>query len=415
MSVSESMSVSVSESVSAAAEVRTETVPVRARWNGVTCLALGIFVIVTSEILPVGLLDPIASGFHVSAGTGGLLMTLPGLTAAVCAPLTTVAAARFDRRAVLAVFMAVLALANLTVAVAPAFWLVLVGRTLTGLVIGGYWSIGVGLSPRLVPSGSLSKATALVFAAVPVGSVVGVPLGTVLGHASGWRAPFTVLCVLSGLVCLALLRTLPPLPMLRATSGAMLAGLLRGRGTGVRSGLLVTTLVVIAHFGGYTYLAPFLRDTTGISESSVSVYLLIYGAAGILGTVVAGRTLGRSLRGTFAVSAALIAAATLLLPLLGANPFGALALLVLWGLAYGTVPACSKTWFSQAAPRLPEAAGVLFTASFQATLALGALLGGRVVDASSTRVVMVCAGGLALLTAAVVGAGIARTPDAAVS
>jgi predicted MFS family arabinose efflux permease len=395
---------------SIATEVHSEPA-VPSRWRGVTCLALGIFVIVTSEILPVGLLDPIASAFHVSAGTGGLLMTLPGLTAAVCAPLTTVATARFDRRAILALFMVVLALANLTVAVAPAFWLVLVGRTLTGLVIGGYWSIGVGLSPRLVPSASLSKATALVFSAVPVGSVVGVPLGTVLGHAFGWRMPFALLCGLSALAGVALLRTLPALPILRATTGAMLLGLLRGRGTGVRTGLLVTTLVVIAHFGGYTYLAPFLRGTTGISESSVSVYLLIYGAAGILGTVVAGRTLGRSLRGTFAVSAALIAFSALLLPVLGANPVGALALLVVWGFAYGTVPACSKTWFTRTAPRLPEAAGVLFTASFQATLALGALLGGRVVDASSTRAVMVCAGCLALLTA--VAVGVVRTPGSA--
>ena len=387
-----------------------EDQPSTSRWNGVASLALGIFIIVTSEILPIGLLDPIASDFHVSPGAGGLLMTLPGLTAAVSAPLATIATARFDRRAMLALFLAILALANLTAAVAPTFWLILLGRTLTGLVIGGYWSIGVGLSPRLVRGASVSTATALVFAAVPVGSVIGVPLGTLLGHEFGWRAPFALLCGLSAAVSVALLRTLPPLPTLQATSGKLLASLLRERGTGVRTALLLTTLIVIAHFGAYTYIAPFLHDTTGISESSISICLLIYGVAGIIGTIIASRTLNHSLRTTFTASATLIAAAALLLPLLGENKAGALALLLAWGLAYGAIPASSKTWFTQASPHSPEAAGVLFTASFQATLALGALLGGRVVDASSPRVVMVCAGSLALLAAAV--AGIARPPGA---
>lgn len=382
----------------------------RSCWGGVVCLALGIFVIVTSEILPIGLLDPIAGSFHVSAGTGGLLMTLPGLTAAVSAPVATVVTTRFDRRPTLALFMGILAVANLTATLAPAYWVVLVGRTLTGVVIGGYWSIGVGLSPRLVRGTQVSTATALVFAAVPVGSVIGVPLGTVLGHAFGWRTPFALLCLLSALVGIALLGILPSLPMLQAINGKVLTGLLRSRGNGVRTGLIITGLVVIAHFGGYTYVAPFLRDTAGISEASVSTYLLIYGAAGILGTVVAGRTVDRSLRGTFSVGAVLIAVATLLLPVFGKSSLSALALLVIWGLAYGTIPACSKTWFAQAAPHLPEAAGVLFTASFQATLALGALLGGRVVDASSTSVVMVCAGSLALLAATAVC--IARAPGA---
>lgn len=376
--------------------------PERSRWGGVACLALGIFVIVTSEILPVGLLDPIGADFRISAGAAGLLMTLPGLTAAVSAPVATVATARFDRRVMLAAFMGVLAVANLAAALAPAYWLVLAGRALTGLVIGGYWSIGVGLSPRLVRAARVSMATALVFSAVPFGSVAGVPLGTLLGHAFGWRMPFAVLCVLSACVGVALFVTLPPLPSVRATSGTMLAALLRRRGTGVRTGLLVTALVVIAHFGAYTYVAPFLRQSTGIGEGSVSTYLLIYGVAGVFGTIAMGYALNRSLRGTFAGSALLIAAATLLLPVVGKHPAGALVMLVVWGFAYGTVPACSKTWLTQAAPHLPEGAGVLFTASFQATLALGALLGGQVVNASSPRAVMICAGALAVLTAGVV-------------
>ncbi|ATL71657.1 MFS transporter [Nocardia terpenica] len=370
------------------------------------CLSLGIFIIVTSEILPVGLLNPIAADFGVSVGTGGLLMTLPGLVAMVSAPLATVATARFDRRLMLMLFMLLLAVANLLTAAAPAYWLVLLGRGLVGLVIGGYWSIGAGLSSRLVPRRSMATATAIIFAAVPVGSVLGIPLGTQLGESVGWRVSFAVLCGLSMAVATALRWALPSLPALEVTSAAVLFGLLRR--PGVRSGLLVTALIVIAHFGAYTYVTPFLRDTTGAGKATAGGYLLIYGLAGIAGTMSTGRTLARSLRGTLAVSAGLIAVATLLLPLLGHRPAGAIALLVVWGLAYGTVPACSQTWFARSAPHATEAATVLFTSSFQATLATGALVGGVVVDASSTRAVMLCAGVLAVITAVVVT--LARMP-----
>ncbi|NQE86375.1 MFS transporter [Nocardia terpenica] len=370
------------------------------------CLSLGIFIIVTSEILPVGLLNPIAADFGVSVGTGGLLMTLPGLVAMVSAPLATVATARFDRRLMLMLFMLLLAVANLLTAAAPAYWLVLLGRGLVGLVIGGYWSIGAGLASRLVPRRSVATATAIIFAAVPVGSVLGIPLGTQLGASVGWRVSFAMLCGLSMAVATALRWALPSLPALEVTSAAVLFGLLRR--PGVRSGLLVTALIVIAHFGAYTYVTPFLRDTTGVGKATVGGYLLIYGLAGIAGTMSTSRTLARSLRGTLAVSAGLIAVATLLLPLLGHRSAGAIALLVVWGLAYGTVPACSQTWFARSAPHATEAATVLFTSSFQATLAIGALVGGVVVDAASTRAVMLCAGVLAGITAVVVT--LARTP-----
>ncbi|QIS24108.1 MFS transporter [Nocardia terpenica] len=394
--------------VSVTVETPPRTTLLVPRWAGVVCLSLGIFIIVTSEILPVGLLNPIAADFGVSVGTGGLLMTLPGLVAMVSAPLATVATARFDRRLMLMLFMLLLAVANLLTAAAPAYWLVLVGRGLVGLVIGGYWSIGAGLSSRLVPRRSVATATAIIFAAVPVGSVLGIPLGTQLGESVGWRVSFAVLCGLSMAVATALRWALPSLPALQATSAAVLFGLLRR--PGVRSGLLVTALIVIAHFGAYTYVTPFLRDTTGAGKATVGGYLLIYGLAGIAGTMSTSRTLARSLRGTLAVSAGLIAVATLLLPLLGHRPAGAIALLVVWGLAYGTIPACSQTWFARSAPHATEAATVLFTSSFQATLAFGALVGGMVVDAASTRAVMLCAGVLAGITAVVVT--LARTPRA---
>lgn len=370
-------------------------------WLAVCSVTAGLFAIVTVEILPIGLLPAIGRSFDVTDGTAGLTMTMPGFLAALSAPLVTTATARVDRRTMLCAFMALLALANFVVAVAPAYWLVLVSRVLVGVTIGGFWSIGAGLAGRLVPPQSAGRATAVIFSAVPLGSVLGVPLGTFVGEEAGWRTAFTLMGVLSVAVCGAMLLVLPSLAPEEALRVSVLRAALRGSGT--RWALLVTFLVVLAHFGAYTYVTPFLRQVTDVGPGVVTVFLLAYGAAGIAGNFLGGAAVARRPRAAFAVAAGLIAAAVLLLPVLGDRPGGAVALLVVWGVAYGAVPVCSGAWFAAAVPRSPEAASVLFTASFQATISLGALAGGAVVDRAAPSAVMVLGGLTAAVAVAVVG------------
>ncbi|MEU6739306.1 MFS transporter [Streptosporangium sandarakinum] len=366
-------------------------------WFAIISLTLGIFAIVTSEILPIGLLTAIGADFGVSDGITGLTMALPGVVAAVAAPAVTLTTARLDRRVMLCVLMAVLAVADVLAAGATSYWVMLVSRVLVGLTIGGFWSIGAGLAGRLVAPPSVGTATAVIFSAVPLGSVLGVPAGTLLGQLAGWRVSFLALAALAVLVLAALLVLLPPLPGDRATGLRVLLGLLRTRGTAVA--LLATFLVVLAHFGTYTYVTPFLQDVTGLRPAAVGAVLLAYGAAGIAGNFLAGRAVATRPRGAFVACGCLIAAVTLLLPWAGATATGAAVSLVLWGLAYGGVPVCSQASFTGAAPHAPEAAMVLFTSSFQATFALGAFLGGRLVDAFPISTVMICGGLTALLMA----------------
>ncbi|NJP89595.1 MFS transporter [Nonomuraea sp. FMUSA5-5] len=365
----------------------------------VTSLMLGIFAIVTSEILPIGLLTAIGADFSTSDGVTGLTMTLPGIVAALAAPTVTLTTARLDRRVMLCVLMAVLAVADVLAAAATSYWVMLVSRVLVGLTIGGFWSIGAGLAGRLVPPHAVGTATAVIFSAVPLGSVLGVPAGTLIGDLAGWRTAFLALAVLALLVMAALLVLLPPLPAEQVTSPRVLLGLLRARGTVLA--LMATFLVVLAHFGTYTYVTPFLLDVTGLTPAAVSAVLLVYGVAGIGGNFLAGRAATTRLRAAFAVAGGLIAVATLVLPFAGGTSVGAVVLLVVWGLAYGGVPVCSQAAFMAAAPRAPEAATVIFTSSFQATFALGALAGGRVVDAFSVSAVMVCGGVIAAIMAVV--------------
>ncbi|MFE9798835.1 MFS transporter [Streptomyces goshikiensis] len=386
---------STATAISARSPAPTDRSP-SVSWLAVISVMLGIFSIVTTEILPIGLLTSIGSSFTISDGMAGLMMTMPGFLAAVSAPVVTVATGRIDRRVMLGVFILLLALANFVAAAASSYWLVLISRVMVGITIGGFWSIGAGLAGQLVPAKSVGRATSVIFSAVPLGSVLGVPLGTFIGDIAGWRTAFLVMGGFTLAVLVLLLVVVPPLPSDQATRLDVLGGMLRSVNT--RFALVMTFLVVLAHFGTYTYVTPFLEQVTHVSSGLVTVYLLIYGAAGIAGNFLGGATVGRHPRSTFAAAAALIAGATLLLPVLGHSDAGAVALLVVWDVAYGAVPVCSQTWFSKAAPDSPEASSVLFTASFQATISIGAFVGGAVLDRSSPSAVMVLGGLAAVLT-----------------
>ncbi|MEV0667925.1 MFS transporter [Actinomadura luteofluorescens] len=381
----------------------TSTRPAAAGWPAVLSVMTGIFAIVTTEILPIGLLTSIGSGFTVSDGTAGLMMTMPGYLAAACAPTVTVATARIDRRLMLCACMFLLASANFIAAAAPAYWAMLLSRALVGVVIGGFWSIGAGLAGRLVPAHSARRATAVIFSAVPLGSVLGVPLGTLVGDLAGWRTSFVVMGLLSVAVLVALAVLVPPLPAGKATRLTALRGMARNRDT--RYALLVTVLIVLAHFGAYTYVTPFLEQATHVPPGMITVFLLAYGAAGILGNFLAGTALDRHPHAVFATAGGLIAFAALALPFLGRWDPGAIALLVLWGAGYGAVPVCSQAWFARAAPHAPEAAAVLFTASFQATLSTGALVGGAVMDRTSPSTIMMLGGATAVVAVVAVVSG----------
>nr|WP_308801014.1 MFS transporter [Streptomyces polyasparticus] len=359
-------------------------------------VTLGIFTVITAELLPVGLLTPIGSSLGVSDGTTGLLVTVPGLVAAVCAPLLPVVSGRLDRRLVLAVLIALVAVAHVVSALAGHIAYVLGARVLLGIGIGGFWAFAGGLAPRLVPAHQVGRATAVIFGGVSAASVLGVPAGTLAGELGGWRLPFAAVAVLSLLVLAALLLLLPPLPPQRGLTGGDLTALLR-RNPRVRTGLALTALLVTGHFLAYTFVRPVLAERYGISGATVGWLLLGYGVLGLAGNFLAGALGSRRI---LLISSALTAALTALALLPGGGVTGGLLLLA-WGLAYGGVSVALQTWFLTAAPDDIEAATSLNVAVFCLAISLGALLGGRLVDSLSVTAAPAAAAVFALAAALV--------------
>lgn len=363
-------------------------------WFAVLAVALGIFSLMTSELLPVGLLTPIGSDLRVSEGVAGLMVTVPGLVAAVSAPLVTIAIGRYDRRGVLVLLVGVVGLANLAAAFAPHFAFVLAARFLIGVSVGGFWSIAGSIALRLVAPQDVARATALVFAGVDTASVLGVPTGTMLGDLGGWRVAFAAVGGLGLAALTAMAFLLPPLPAERTLTLAELPRTLRAN-PGLRTGLAMAFLVITGHFVAYTFVRPVLSGD-GIGDGLIGVLLLVFGAAGIAGNFAAGALVGRSLRGVVVgIGLTLATAMTLLAALGSAGVWAAVALSAMWGLGYGAVPVTFQTWVTRAAADAPEPASSLYVSVFNVSIALGALAGGVVVNSLSTTAVLAVGAALA--------------------
>ncbi|MCX4823105.1 MFS transporter [Streptomyces sp. NBC_01142] len=365
----------------------------------VLTVAFATFCVVTTEMLPVGLLSPIAAGMRVSDGAAGLTVTLPGLVAAVAAPVLTVVTGKADRRTVLCALTALLAAANLLSALAPSFAVLLAARVLVGVCIGGVWAIAAGLAVRLVPEESAGRATAVIFSGIAVASVLGVPAGTLMGELADWRAAFAATGVLALVLTVLLAAALPPLPAAGPVPLGAVTGLFAE--PRIRAGLLVVLLLVTGHFAAYTYVRPVLERVDGIGAGLIGGLLLAYGGAGIAGNFAAGAAAARAPRRTLLALAAALGAVMMLLLPAGGSLVATSVLLVGWGLAYGGVSVSTQNLLTAAAPTGREAVSALFVGVFNVAIALGALLGGRAVDAFTVTAAPVLGGVLAALAAVV--------------
>ncbi|WP_225878622.1 MFS transporter [Spongiactinospora rosea] len=348
----------------------------------VAVLSLSTFVVVTSEMLPVGVLTPMADGLRISPGTAGFSLAITGLVTAVAAPVVPRLLGGLDRRVVLAAAMVVLAGGNALTAVSDGFGLLVVSRAVLGVGMGAVWGLAAAVAARLVAPRNAALAVSFAVGGVAGASVAGVPLGTLVGDAFGWRAAFAVLSATAVLLAAALLLTLPRLPRPAAGPATAVSGTSLLRTPAVLGGLTVIALLVTAHFAAYTYVRPVLEERAGLTPAAVAVVLLVYGVFGLVGNFAAGALAARRPRATVLGLAAGIGAAIVVLALAGGVAGAAGAGVALWGVAYGGLSVAGQIWMTRSAPDRAERVTGLYVGVFTAAIALGAYLGGVVVEAA---------------------------------
>ncbi|WP_353807277.1 MFS transporter [Agromyces sp. SYSU T00194] len=374
----------------------TESVSVRARsrafpWTPLAVLGAAVFLSITGEMLPAGLLPEMSADLLVPEPSIGLLVTVFAFTVvATSAPLTALTQ-RMPRRRLLVIALGVLAGAQFLTAISPDYAWVVGSRIVGGLAHGVFWALVAAYAARLVPRELVGRAVAVVLGGGTVALVLGVPLATSLGQAAGWRTAFLLVGVLTALGAVLVRAVLPVAEADDAASdgaasaerAAEPAGSVAERPAlrdatvpAVLAVCVVTALTMIGQYAVYTYVAPLLTDVVGVRSASVGPLLFVYGIAGAVGLVLAGSVLGR--RPTAGLVGAMVVAAVAVVGIVLAQGATALALVAfaLWGVAFGAIPPLLQTRLLQSAsPRIRDVASALYTTAFNIGIGGGAMVG----------------------------------------
>ncbi|WP_174188759.1 MFS transporter [Nocardia barduliensis] len=342
-------------------------------------LTLGAFGIGTTEFVVVGLLPDIADTYAVSIPTAGLLVTGYALGVVAGAPLMTGLGTRISRKRMLLGMLALLVLGNVLCAVAPTFGLMLTGRIVASLAHGAFFGIGAVVAGTLVGPDRRAGAIAIMFTGLTVATVVGVPLGTLLGQYFGWRLTFSVVALV-GLIGLAGVAALVPEQPAPADA-ALRTELAVFRNPQVLLAMAMTVLGFGGVFAAITYLAPMMTEVTGYAESSVTWLLVLFGLGFFAGNLIGGRFADRHLMPMLYLTLGGLAIVLALFTVTAHSKVGAAVTVVLIGaLGFATVPPLQKRVLDQAASA-PTLASAVNIGAFNLGNAVSAWLGGVVIAA----------------------------------
>ncbi|MEV0321140.1 MFS transporter [Streptomyces sp. NPDC050658] len=256
--------------------------------RAVYVLALGIFAMVTSEFVVAGLMPQMAQGLDATIPEIGYLITAFAAAMAIGGPFLTVAVLKLRQKTALAVLFAIFLAGNVLAAVAPDYRTMLVARVITGIASQAFFGVSISLAARITRPEVRGRAIAVALNGLMLGTLLGLPLSTVIGEHLGWRAAFWAI---TGLTVLAAFATLAGVPSLdRADEGGGLRQELGAfRSPRLWLTLTTSTFVIGATFSAFSYLNPILTEVTGFATGTVPLLLIAYGAATVIGNTVVGR------------------------------------------------------------------------------------------------------------------------------
>jgi len=352
-------------------------------WVPLLVLATLTFTFVTSEFLPTGLLPEISHELGVSESQVGYLITLFAATVVITtAPLTSLTL-KHSRKSLMIVLILLFVVANLLAAAAPNYFVLAIARVMGGLAHGLFWSVVGAYTAGLVPRHQIGRAVAITGGGATAAFILGVPVGTLLGHALGWRLAFVAIAVIVLVLMVLIIRFLPPIQHLeKLATGEIPLPMRKDRSVpGVIVVCAIVTIVILGQNTFYTYIAVFLISPVGIAPGSVAGILFLYGAAGAIGLALAGTLSDRFPRSAFVVIIGVVAISVLAIGLFPHVQWVVIAAIVAWGIGFGGAPAMMQArMLRTASPRVRDLASAYLTTSFNFAIGAGALLGGLLLD-----------------------------------
>lgn len=342
-------------------------------------LAVASFGIGTTEFVIMGLLPDVARDLGVSIPQAGMLVSGYALAVTLGAPILAVLTAGLPRKTTLLALMGIFVVGNLLCAVAPGYGTLMAARVVTAFAHGTFFGVAAVVAADLVPRNQRARAISLVFAGLTLATVLGVPAGTALGQALGWRATFWAVVGI-GVVALGAIATWLPSGISGTTSRLWLEFRVLGK-VQVLLAMAISVLSSVSLFSVFTYITPMLESSAGLSPQQVAWALLLLGVGLTIGNLLGGRLadwkLMPGVMGTFVALAVVLTVFALVLH----APLAAVVMLVVWGAVAFMLIAPLQMRVMDQAHHAPNMASILNQGAFNLGNASGAWLGARAIDA----------------------------------
>jgi DHA1 family inner membrane transport protein len=344
-------------------------------------LAIGTFLMGTTEFLVAGLLPEIANDLDVTPARAGLLITVFAIGMIVGTPGMAILTLRLPRRTTLTMALFVFAVGHVIVALGSGFGLLLAARFLTALATGAFWAVAAVVASRAAGPDASSRALGVVLGGGMLANVIGVPLGAFAGQLIGWRGPFWVLAGLAAVAAALIVRYVPRDDPNRARPSV------RSEFVSLRSRqlwlvLLSATMIMGGTLATYSYIAPLLTNRSGVPANLVPLALVGFGIGALIGSFLGGHLGDTRPYASTLIAAAGTAAILLAVCLVSDRTWPTVLLVALLGLTSMTVNPILIALAVRFAKRAPTLASALSTSAFNLGTAVGSWIAGRALESS---------------------------------
>ncbi|HDR8196693.1 MFS transporter [Bacillus thuringiensis] len=349
-------------------------------------LTLGSFGIINTEMGVIGILPYIADYFHISVSKAGWLVSLFALTVSISGPTMPLLFSGVNRKKAMLFVLGIFVIFNIISIFTTNFTIAIIARIIPAIFHPIYFSAAFTMAANSVSKEEAPKAVSKVFIGVSAGMVLGVPIASFLASAVSFQIAMAFFAIINAIVFIATLVFFPSMPVKeRLSYGAQLSVLTK---TSTWVSIIAVIFLNSAVFGVYSYLAEYLKTITSISAKSISLMLVIFGLANIIGNIVAGKLLAKGANKTVISFPLALSAVYIILFLLGEFTLPMVIITLLWGILAGMGSNINQYWITSAAPEAPDFANGLFLSSVNLGTTIGTTVGGLFISNLGTEYVV---------------------------